>query len=213
MPSPYYNQNGITIYHGDCRNILPTLDRADLVLTDPPYGIGRDGKPPSTSTHGGHKGYDFKGWDQAPVDDATLRLVLAAGRDAIVFGANYYPQVLPPSPGWIVWDKGQRIDQADGELAFTTRLAPLRVFILNRVALQTDGAVHPTQKPEALILWCISLFPSARTVIDPFMGSGTTLAAAKRLGLTAIGIDIHQEYCDLAIRRLRQGALPFAVTA
>ena len=210
---PYYEQSGITIYHGDCREVLPTLPVMDLVLTDPPYGIGRDGKPPSTSKHGGHKGYEFLGWDAEPPTTETLRLVLGAARDAIIWGANYYPQVFSKSPGWLMWDKGQRIDQADGELAFSTRRGPLRIFTLNRVALQTDGAVHPTQKPEALMQWCLGFFPSSRTILDPFMGSGTTLVAAKRLGKSAIGIDIQEKYCEMAARRLRQGALPMEFSA
>jgi DNA modification methylase len=205
--TPYYDDGRCAIYHGDCREIMPTLPVVDLVLTDPPYGIGRDGKPPSTSSHGGHKGYEFRGWDQSAPDDETLRLVLGAGRDAVVWGANYFPSVFTASPGWLLWDKGQRIDQADGELAFSTRSGPLRVFMLNRVAIQTDGAVHPTQKPEALMRWCLSFFPKARTVIDPFMGSGTTLVAAKRHGLQAVGIEQDERYCEIAVRRLSQGSL------
>ncbi|MFN0314742.1 MAG: DNA methyltransferase [Burkholderiales bacterium] len=176
-------------------------------MTDPPYGIGRDGKPPSTSSHGGHKGYEFQGWDSAPPDAATLRMVLGSGRDSVVWGANYFPEVFSASPGWFVWDKGQRIDQADAELAFSTRRGPVRVFTLNRVAIAMDGAVHPTQKPEALMLWVLGFFPKARTVFDPFMGSGTTLVAAKRLGKNAVGIDLNEAYCEIAAKRLSQGAL------
>jgi DNA modification methylase len=179
----------------------------DLVLTDPPYGIGRDGKPPSTSSHGGHRGYEFLGWDSEPPSIELLRLVLGAGHDSIVWGANYFPTAFSSSPGWLMWDKGQRIDQADGELAFTTRSGPLRVFTLNRVSIQMDGPVHPTQKPEALMLWCLGFFPLARTVLDPFMGSGTTLCAAKRIGRKAIGIELQEKYCELSVSRLRQGSL------
>jgi DNA modification methylase len=204
---PYYEDSACTIYHGDCREILPQLSLVDLVLTDPPYGIGRDGKPKSTSTHGGHKGYEFLGWDKSSPSDDTLRLVLGAANNSIVWGANYFPQVFNPSPGWLLWDKGQRIDQADGELAFSTRKGPLRVFTLNRVALQIDGAVHPTQKPLALMKWCINFFPYAHTILDPFMGSGTTLRAAKDLGRKAIGIELEEKYCEIAANRLRQEVL------
>ncbi len=207
--TPYYEHAGITIYHGDCRDVIPTLSVVDLVLTDPPYGIGRDGKPRSTSSHGGHKGYEFRGWDTSAPDAETLRLVLSAGEEAVVWGANYFPSVFSPSPGWLLWDNGQRIDQADGELAFSTRRGPLRIFTLNRVALQLDGAVHPTQKPVALMKWCIGFFPYAHTVIDPFMGSGTTLLAAKESGRIAVGIERDEKYCELAARRLSQDVLPF----
>lgn len=204
---PYYEHAGITIFHGDCRKIIQALPLVDLVLTDPPYGIGRDGKAPSTSSHGGHKGYEFLGWDTAPPTIDTLRLVLKAGRDSIVWGANYYPSAFCPSPGWLVWDKGQRISQADAELAFSTRRGPVRVFTLNRVSIGLDGAVHPTQKPEALMRWSLSLFPKALTVLDPFMGSGTTLVAAKFLGKQAVGIEIEERYCEIAARRLSQEML------
>ena len=207
LPKPYYQDDACTIYHGDCRDILPLLPKVDLVLTDPPYGIGRDGKPKSTSSHGGHKGYAFGGWDKEAPSEDTLRLVLGAANDSIFWGANYYPSVFNSSPGWLLWDKGQRIDQADGELAFSTRKGPLRIFILNRVALAQDGAVHPTQKPEALMRWCLNFFPNAQTILDPFMGSGTTLLAAKNLGRKAIGIELSKEYCDIAIKRLRQEIL------
>ena len=207
LPQPYYQDDACTIYHGDCREILPLLEPVDLVLTDPPYGIGRDGKRASTSTHGGHKGYEFLGWDRSAPTHETMRLVLAAGRDSIIWGANYYPSVFSPSPGWLLWDKGQRIDQADGELAFSTRKGALRVFTLNRVALQIDGAVHPTQKPLPLMKWCINFFPDANTILDPFMGSGTTLRAAKDLGRRAIGIELSEAYCEIAANRLRQEVL------
>jgi site-specific DNA-methyltransferase (adenine-specific) len=204
---PYYEHAGITIYHGDCRTILPHLPKVDLVLTDPPYGIGRDGKPKSTSSHGGHKGYEFMGWDQSAPDRNTFSLVLKSATDHVIWGANYFSPYLPPGPGWLLWDKGQRIDQADGELAASSRKGPLRVTTINRVAIATDGAVHPTQKPLALMKWCLSFFPSAETAIDPFMGSGTTLVACKQAGIRCIGIEIEEKYCEVAARRLAQEVL------
>ena len=210
--TPYYEHAGQTIYHGDCREILPGLPKCDLLLTDPPYGIGRDGKPPSTSSHGGHKGYEFMGWDNEPPSIATFEQIRGWATDGVIWGANYFPP-LPPGPGWLVWDKGQRLDQADGELAWSSRRAPLRIFTLNRVALMGDGAVHPTQKPLALFKWCIALFPNAQTILDPFMGSGTTLVAAKNLGRKAIGIEIEERYCEIAAKRLAQEVLDFAPEA
>lgn len=208
LPKPYYDDgNGIVIYNSDCREILPHLPKVDLVLTDPPYGIGRDGKPPSTSSHGGHKGYEFLGWDRMTPSDDDLKMALGAGDNSIIWGANYFPQVFSRSPGWLLWDKGQRIDQADGELAFSTRNGPLRIFTLNRVALMQDGAVHPTQKPLDLIKWCLAFFPEAHEVLDPYMGSGTTLRASKDLGRKCIGIEIEEKYCEIAAKRLGQEVL------
>ena len=114
-----------------------------------------------------------------------------------------------PSAGWLLWDKGQRIDQADGELAATSRRGPLRIYTLNRVAIASDGAVHPTQKPLELILWCLSFFPDCPRILDPFMGSGTTLRAAKDTNRQAIGIEIEERYCEIAAKRLAQQVIEF----
>jgi DNA modification methylase len=207
--TPYYKHAGITIYHGDCREILPTLPKCDLLLTDPPYGIGRDGMRESTSSHGGRKAYAFDGWDDMTPDADTFSKLFAGSRDQVIWGANYFTQYLPASMGWLVWDKGQRIAQSDGELAFTSLDKALRIFELNRVALMTDGASHPTQKPLALMKWCLSLFPDAKTVLDPYCGSGTTLVGAKAMCLTAIGIEREEKYCEIAAKRLSQEVLQF----
>jgi DNA modification methylase len=107
----------------------------------------------------------------------------------------------------MVWDKGQRIDQADCELAASSRKGPMRVFTLNRVAIASDGAVHPTQKPLELMRWCLNFFPKAKTVVDPYAGSGSTLRAAKDLGISATGIEINEVYCEIAANRLAQEVL------
>lgn len=207
---PYYSHAGIQIFHGDCREILPSLPKVDLLLTDPPYGIGRDGMGASTSSHGGRKAYEFDGWDEAAPDGETFSSLLSAAQDHIIWGANYFPQHLPPSMGWLVWDKAQRIAQSDGELAYTSRNAALRIFDMNRVALMLDGAAHPTQKPLALMKWCLSLFPEAKSVLDPFLGSGTTLVAAKAMGMTGAGIEAEEKYCEIAAKRLAQEVFEFA---
>jgi site-specific DNA-methyltransferase (adenine-specific) len=212
---PYYEENGITIYHGDCREILPSLPRADLVLTDPPYGIGRDGMRASTSSHGGRKPYEFLGWDAQTPPPEIFDSIFACSSHQIIWGANYFTRSLPPSMGWLFWDKGQRICGSDGELAFTSFESALRVFTLNRVELMLDGAYHPTQKPIKLIKYCVAYadkqveFPLIQTILDPFMGSGTTLRAAKDLGRKAIGIEIEERYCEIAAKRLSQGVLAF----
>ena len=217
--TPYYSHGGITIYHGDCMDVIDVLaphfgDKPfDLLLTDPPYGIRRDGMKASTGSHGGRKAYDFLGWDDAPPSPATIIRCVKVCHEAVIWGGNY--MALPkPSAGWFVWDKGQRIDQSDGELAWTSTDRALRIFTLNRSELARDGAVHPTQKPEALMRWCIGQMERVRTVrsvFDPFMGSGTTLVAAKRLGKSCVGIEREERYCEIAARRLQQEALPLEV--
>ena len=193
-----------TLYLGDCGDILPTLPRVDAVITDPPYGMRRDGKPPSTSSHGGHKGYEFLGWDQEPPPSEVFEAIFAGSDLQVIWGGNFFPQHLPPSMGWLFWDKGQRIAQSDGELAFTNMQKALRVFTLNRAAIAQDGAVHPTQKPLALMKWCIEQAGHPQTILDPFMGSGTTGVAAVQMGRKFIGIEREPKYFDIACKRIEQ---------
>ena len=208
LPNPYYQDDYAKIYNGDCREILPDMGKVDLVLTDPPYGIGRDGMIASTSSHGGRKAYEFLGWDNsAPVEIITQAMKKA--HDSVVWGANYFPQCFPPSMGWLVWDKGQDICSSDCELAFSTRNKALRRIVLNRCELAIDGTNHPTQKPLKLMTWCLAFFPEAKTVLDPFMGSGTTLRAAKDVNRKAIGIEIEEKYCEIAAKRMEQEVFKF----
>lgn len=190
-----------TLYLGDCREILPELGKVDAVVTDPPYGIGRSGKPRSTSSHGGHKGYEDLGWDVSRPDADTFNAILRAAQQHVIWGGNYFADLLPATAGWLVWDKGQRICQADCELAWTSIPQPVRVFEKNRAAIAQDGAEHPTQKPVALMQWAVEQ-TDARTILDPFMGSGTTGVAAIKLGRKFIGIEIEPKYFDIACRRI-----------
>ena len=190
------------LWHGDCREVLPLLPAHDLLLTDPPYGIGRDGKPPSTSSHGGHKGYKFMGWDADAPPAWLFGLMHEKAENLIIWGANYYPQHLRPSMGWLVWDKGQRISQSDCELAYSTLDKALRSMTLNRAAIAQDGAVHPTQKPVQVMAWCLDFAADAQTVLDPFMGSGTTGVACAQLGKSFTGIERERKYFDIACERI-----------
>jgi site-specific DNA-methyltransferase (adenine-specific) len=209
LPKPYYQKDGIVIYHADCRDVLPYLPKVDLVLTDPQYGIGRDSNPPTTSRHGGRKGYEGSGWDDARPRGSTFDALRLCSSGQVIWGGNYFADYLPPTSGWLVWDKGQRIAQSDGELAWTSQDRALRIFTLNRVALMQDNASHPTQKPLKLMTWCLSLFPDAKTVGDPFLGSGTTLVAAKLRGLTGWGVEREEKYAEIAAKRLAQDYLDF----
>jgi len=185
------------------------LGRVDAVVTDPPYGIGKDGQKRTTGGHGGRKAYDFMGWDATRPDPKVFMLLLEAGRQHVIWGGNYFADLLPPSGKWLVWDKDQRINQSDGELAWTSEPGALRIFDLNRVALMTDGAEHPTQKPVEVMRWSILQLDNPQTILDPFMGSGTTGVAAVKLGRKFIGIEIEPKYFDIACRRIieatRQG--------
>lgn len=193
-----------TLYLGDCQEILPTLGHFDAVITDPPYGINRDGKLKSTSSHGGTKHYEFLGWDKKRPNREIFNLILKVSNKSIICGGNYFADLLPPTMRWLVWDKGQRIDQADGELAWTSENKALRIMTLNRVQLMKDGAEHPTQKPVYLMEWCISLLDNSNTICDPFMGSGTTGVACAKMGKTFVGIEKEQKYFDIACQRIEQ---------
>lgn len=191
-----------TLYLGDCLTILPTLPRAEALITDPPYGIGKDGQQRTTGGHGGRKGYEFLGWDKERPSPEVFQVVLNAADKHIIWGGNYFADLLPASMKWLVWDKGQRINQSDGELAYTSEDGALRIFTLNRVELMKDGAEHPTQKPVQLMKWCIEQAGSPQTIIDPFMGSGSTGVAAMQMGLTFTGIEIHEPYFNIACERI-----------
>lgn len=193
-----------TLFCADCMDILPTLGRVDAVITDPPYGIKRDGKPKSTSSHGGHKGYEFLGWDHGRPQAETFSAIRAISAVQVIWGGNYFADWLPATSKWLFWDKGQRIDQADGELAWTSMEGAMRVYLLNRAAIAQDGAVHPTQKPVRLMAWCIEQAGNPETILDPFMGSGTTGVAAIQLGRKFIGIEREPKYFEIACKRIEQ---------
>ncbi len=211
MPKPYYEHAGITIYNADCREVIPGLPKVDLVLTDPPYGISYDASH-SKYLNGVDRG--SAEWDIGPFDPSP---VLVLGLPTIMWGGNCFSSSLPPSVGWLCWVKtardGADIRQADMELAWTNCIKRPRVFHhlwigAYRASESGFRNWHPTQKPEALMRWCLTLVESS-SVLDPYMGSGTTLVAAKAAGLTAIGIEIDESYCEVAAKRLRQEVFSF----
>lgn len=212
--TPYYEHSGVTIYHGDCRDVMDEWEglRAkpfDLLLTDPPYGIGAcnrsDGGVGSIAS--GSKFYGRETWDLVGADSATVVAYVRLARQAIVWGGNYFQ--LPPSSCWLVWNKQQRhFTFADAELAWTNFDKAVRVFDYSRGELASEGKQHPTQKPEALMCWCIRQAGDPRTILDPFMGSGSTLMAAKRNRISAVGIEQEERYCEIAANRLAQEVLP-----
>ena len=217
---PYYEDTkaGIVIYHGDCRDILPHLPKVDLVLTDPPYGIDIGG----SGTIGGSgvvtvKDYGISTWDQVGMSMQQWMLIRAKSDQWIVWGGNHLCDVIGPSAGVLVWDKKCQNDWNDTfsemEMAWTnllTRTKGYRHLWAGALRASERGAnirEHPTQKPLALLQWCLGFAPDATTILDPFMGSGTTLRAAKDLGRKCIGIEIEEKYCEIAARRLGQEVL------
>jgi DNA modification methylase len=191
-----------TLYLGDCLEVLPTLGRVDAVVTDPPYGLGSKLGPAENDREWGklHKPGGHK-WDQVIFDD--IDAVVSAGNQAIIWGGNYYN--LPPRRGWLLWDKVVRqFTSGHAEMAWTTLDQPVRAFNYATCELASEGKSHPTQKPLPLMLLCLGFLPNARTILDPFMGSGTTGVAALQLGRKFIGIELDPGYFDIACKRIEQ---------
>lgn len=191
---PDFTLPGVDLYCGDCREILPALPSVDAVVTDPPYGIG---DRMAGGTWGSAAKYaDFRRWDIAP-DAAVLHRLIRLG-DCVIWGGNYFP--LPPSRCWLVWDKQNAVPtMADVELAWCSVDRPAKRFSWP-VGVHRFG--HPAEKPVSLMEWCLSLI-NGRTVIDPFLGSGTTGVAAVRMGRKFIGIEIDRTYFEIACRRIQ----------
>jgi site-specific DNA-methyltransferase (adenine-specific) len=217
MLKPYYQDEYATIYHGDCREILPQLAPVDLVLTDPPYGTNNNcdytrfsGGQRKNATLRQGRVWDSVSGDNEPFDPGFLLNF----PNVVIWGANNFSDRLPAG-AWLVWDKKhpglEGKFMSDCEVAW--KKGGCGVFLFRHVwdgfnrASEKGKHFHPTQKPVALFRWCLSLFPKANTVLDPFMGSGTTLRAAKDLGLKSIGIEIEEQYCEIAAKRLLQEVL------
>lgn len=215
---PYYDDGQIQIFHGDCRDILPSITAVDLVLTDPPYGYGQSNQRRGrrAANDPGHDG-DFQpiAGDFAPFDPTPL---LRFNR-VILFGANHYADRLPPSPSWIVWDKRDEApsdNNADAELIWTNLGGSVRTyrqcwrgFTRARDALEPQAHLHPTQKPVALMIWLLERFTQpGDLVLDPYMGSGPIAHACQLLGRRYLGVELDEPYCEIAARRLQQQVLP-----
>ena len=202
-----------TLYHGDCRKILPTLPKVDLVLTDPPYGIGADkgaaigGTDASGKYLRRPKQYDG-GWDSERPDSSVFNSIICAADVAIIWGGNYFADMLPKGGRWLFWDKLNSMPSySDGELAWSS-ISGVSVKKFTQcnnglASLQDGERSHPTQKPVRLMQWCINLAPkTVLTVADPFAGSGTTGVACVNLGKTFIGIEREPKYFDIMCERI-----------
>lgn len=217
---PYYERNGIIIFVGGCMDILPTLDAGSIsaVVTDPPYGMDWD--TDATRFSGGHRASAEKrgqgrNWgagvegDNQPFDPSPW---LAFPR-VVLWGCNHFASRLPVG-STLVWLK--RLDPAFGSFLSDAELAWMKgghgVYCRRDLSMNAEATkrVHPTQKPVSLMKWCLDMakVPECGIILDPFMGSGTTLVAAKQLGRRAIGIEISERYAEIAVQRLAQDVLP-----
>jgi DNA modification methylase len=220
---PYYSDESVTIYHGRCEDVMPSLPQPALVLADPPYGVNerterrKAGRGQSAYALMNARDFPPIDGDDGPYDPAPMlvfpRLVL--------WGANHYADRLPTSPSWIIWDKLDGLtskrgfgfnDNGDAELAWTNLGGPVRVIRHRWVGLIRDTEkerhVHPTQKPVAVMAAIIEAFTKpGDLILAPYMGSGPELVAAKRLGRRAIGIETSEAYCESAATRCSQEVL------
>jgi len=201
-----------TLMLGDCLEILPTLGKVDAVVTDPPYGIGADAGQAKRANHKHgaaickSRDYGATNWDAAPASSDHIAAMRAISDRQIIFGGNYFE--LPPTKCWLYWDKETGAnDYADGELAWTNLDKPIRQIRWMWKGMLRKGKEdrdHPTQKPLGVMQWCLSHVPDARTILDPFMGSGTTGVACVKLGRKFIGIEIEPKYFEIACKRIQK---------
>lgn len=202
---------------GDCLKVMPMLGRFDACVTDPPYGIDYGNAGGFSADHGWATKRGAAEWDKQRPEPEIFAAMLAQTDDQIIWGGNYFADLLPPSMGWLAWDKAQRgFSLSDFELAWTSLSQAARFFQYGRgnekgfaprsTEQQQFLSFHPTQKPIAVMQWCLELLPLAKTIVDPFSGGFSTLVACERLGRVGVGIEIDSDYFDVACRRVDEAA-------
>ena len=199
---------------GDCLEVMPLLGKVDAVVTDPPYGIGEGVSKVKTRQRGANskaaadqRQYAGGEWDSKPASIDHIGAMLEASKHQIIFGGNYF-HGLGPTSCWLVWDKQNGSnDFADCELAWTNLPKAVRRIYWRwngMIRKGSDIREHPTQKPLGVMEWCLTHLPDAETILDPFMGSGTTLVACAKLGRKGIGIELDPDYFQIACERVQK---------
>lgn len=194
---------------GDSNDIL-SIDKLldgivpNAIVTDPPYGIGIDGQKQSINSNPKHnrKFHEKKGWDQERPDDGIFKWIVSMNVPSVIWGGNYFADLLPATRGWLYWSKGQDgLTMSDGELAWTTENKPLRSKTINRAALK--GSIHPTQKPVEIIEFSIEYLkvPTNGAVLDIFAGSGTIAIACEKHDIKSYMMEQDAGYCDAIVKR------------
>jgi site-specific DNA-methyltransferase (adenine-specific) len=190
--------------------------KAELLLTDPPYGIdyggmlkGKgDGK--GGADKNGWKSYDAPDWDKSKPDSGVLQYFCSITYNQIIWGGNYFTDDLPPTMGWLIWDKGQRgFSLADGEMAWTSFNNALRIKEYSRAIANREERNHPTQKPVEIIKWCLEYADrhskeEIKLILDPYLGSGTTLATMHQLKRKCYGMELDPKYCQVIVDRMKK---------
>lgn len=194
--------DGVQLYLGDCREVMPTLSPVDAVVTDPPYGLG-DWNNRGSNAGGPFDSDATQEWDK-PIADDDIRMMRAISKYQIFWGANYYLGSLPRTKQMFVWNKGiRRMHFNDCEIAWCSQWREAcRMFDLSPAGLEKE---HPTQKPLALMEWCVAQLPTdAGTILDPYLGAGTTGVACVNLGRRFIGIEVDERYFEISCRRIER---------
>lgn len=200
------------LYNMDCMQGMAEFPDGyfDLAIVDPPYGIGVDGQKKRVCDNPKHnrKEHIRKSWDKAIPPPEYFRELERVSKNQVIWGGNYFvPYLQQGHKGWLIWDKGQRgLTMSDCELAYTSFDTPTRIFTLNRVELQIEGTIHPTQKPVKLYSWVLSLFArKGMRILDTHAGSASSLIACYRQGgLDYVGFEIDEDYFAAAQRRLEE---------
>lgn len=194
-----YNVNVINaILQGDCLELMKDIpDKSiDLVLTDPPYGI-------KISSNPFRQKFAKKDWDDFAPGKEYFDEIIRISKHQVIWGGNYFSDCLPPSRGFFIWDKVQseKFSSAMVEMAWSSKQYPAKMFKQRVTAFKK---YHPTTKPENLMEWCLSFFPDAKIVLDPFAGSGTTGVACKNTGRNYILMEKEPEYIEIIKKRLNE---------
>lgn len=183
---------------GDCLEVLPMIGNVDAVVTDPPYGISIT----KSNRLAVSRGMGGKSWDDQPINSDAVALIRSKAPSQIIWGGNYFD--LPPTRAPLVWDKNNAgRDFADFEMAWTNLDMVARRFIFRPMNMD-GGKLHPTQKPIQVMQWCLGFIPQANTILDPFMGSGTTGVACVKTGRSFVGIEIDEGYFEISCERIRK---------
>jgi DNA modification methylase len=197
-------------------DLLLQNKKPELLLTDPPYGIdyggmlkGKgDGK--GGADKNGWKSYDAPDWDKSKPENGVLQYLCQITENQIIWGGNYFTDDLPPTMGWLIWDKGQRgFSLADGEMAWTSFNNALRIKEYARALANREEKNHPTQKPIEIMSWCFEYADrhsknEIKLVLDAYLGSGTTMVTSHQLKRICYGIEFDPKYCQVIIDRMRK---------
>lgn len=198
------------VYNMDCLEYMKTIPDKffDLCIADPPYGINRSFQRETICKNPKHnrKHYDKKEWDKKVPSKEVFFEIFRVSKNQIIWGANYYPEHLFGSMGWIVWDKGQHgLSMSDGELAFSSFQKALRCVVLNRCELAKEGTIHPTQKPIKLYSWLLDHYAKkGDKIFDPFLGSGSSRIAAYKKGFDFYACELDKEYFEASEERFQK---------